>query len=466
MARALHRLPAAWGGHARKLVCLLLAVFATVAAGGGAAGSVAVRHGGAVVVVDTRVKHQTMAGFGSSQRVFEDPHLSNASVTSVPESARRAIVTALYEELGLTRVRPVLDPGIEPVNDNRSPLVRNPVAFDFSGKATDLHVALVDRARRLGLRTVLPVPVTFEPWLSEANPDEYAEWALAVLSRWRALGTEPQFYSPVNEPGYLRTPRSAVWLQSVVRILGARLRAAGMRTRLVIPDDLNAREAYDRAAAVLADPVARRYVGALAYHMYGSHELDLDRMRELARRSGLPVWMTEFSDPSYRAWPGVLGWAETIHSVITRGGASAVDYMWGFFGDYSEGAGLVSIEFDRGVYQRHSFTPAYYVTGQFSRFVRPGYRRVAATRRIDDVLTSAFVNGRSQLVVVAVNTSDTATEVTFSVRGAGLRGNVAGTRTSATETWKRLEPLTARRNEFGMTLPGLSVTTFIARMPG
>lgn len=404
-----------------------------------------------------------MAGFGSSQRVFEDPHVSNASTTSVPEAVRTAILTALYRQLGLTRIRPVLDSGVETENDDENWRRLDPDGFDFSGKRTDSHVALVDRARRVGLRVALPGPVVFERWMNDANPEEYTEWAMAVLTRWRTLGVEPEFYSPVNEPGWTLAPRSAAWLRRVVRTLGARMRTAGLRTRLVVPDDLNAGEAYGRAVAVLSDPIARRYVGALAYHLYGGDENDRDRIRELARRYGLPVWMTEYSQKSYRDWPGVLGWATTIQDVVTRGGVSAVDYMWGFIGDYSEPDGLISVDFDDGVYRGHSLTPAYYVTGQFSRFIRPGDRRVAATALADGVLTSAFVNDRGRLTVVMVNPSHSVARLTVRVRGKRLRGPVAAVRTSASESWKGLEPVVPRGGDFMVTLPPLSVTTFVAR---
>jgi O-glycosyl hydrolase len=44
----------------------------------------------------------------------------------------------------------------------------------------------------------------------------------------------------------------------------------GFRTKLVIPDDENPVDAYERAVAVLEDPVARQYVGGLTAHVYGA----------------------------------------------------------------------------------------------------------------------------------------------------------------------------------------------------
>ncbi len=128
--------------------------------------------------------------------------------------------------------------------------------------------------------------------------------------------------------------------------LGAPLRAAGFKTKLVIPDDENPAEAYRRAVAVLQDPKARQYVGALAYHTYSEDLSDIVRLRQLGTKYSLPVWMTEWNNGSGSDWRKAMGWAERMHLVLTVGGVNAVDYMWGYFGSWDP-AQLLSIDFSR-----------------------------------------------------------------------------------------------------------------------
>jgi glucuronoarabinoxylan endo-1,4-beta-xylanase len=406
------------------------------------------------VAIDVRARRQEIHGFGSSERVWGDPHVSNTSPTSVPAQAQAAILTSLYRRLGLTRVRPVLDQGIQRARGG---------SFNFAGKLTDDHVAFVRQAERYGLRTFFPAPVYLEDWMQPNDPDGYVDYAMGVLERWRALGAEPAFYSPINEPEIARD-FPAEWLRDVVIRLGERLRAAGFRTKLVIPDDLNPVEAYRRAAAVLADPRARPHVGALAYHLYREGgPADYARFAELAAQHGLPVWMTEYFDRAYSSWPGALRWAVTMHELITAGRVSAVDYLWGFFGSWEGRATLISIDFDGGDYRRHFAMPVYYLTGQFSRYVRPGYRRVRAEPSgAGPVLTSAYT-GPGRLVVVAINTSSAAQPLRLSVRGARLRGRVEAVRTSRSERWLRLRPVRMRGSRISARLAPGSVTTFVVR---
>jgi glucuronoarabinoxylan endo-1,4-beta-xylanase len=405
------------------------------------------------VVVDISATRQVVHGFGSSNRVWSDAHLAKSPTVSVPLQAQAQILTSLYGRLGLTRVRDVLDNGIQ----------AGPGApINFQGKRADDHVAFVKQAKRYGLTTFFPGPVYLEDWMAVDNPAGYVDWAMAMLRRWRARGLEPPLYAPLNEPQVARD-YPPEWMHDVVVLLGSRLRAAGFKTKLVIPDDENPRDAYRRAIAVLQDPKARQYVGALAYHIYRWNLDQTDevaRMRQLAVRYRLPLWMTEYSNPDYVNWRAAFEWAEKMHVLLTDGGVNAIDYLWSYFGDWVRTDTMVSIDFEDGVYRGHSFTPIYWLTGQYSRFVRPGFVRVAATPSSGPVLTSAY-RGPAQAIVVATNPTEAAQVIRVTIRGT-VKRVVRPVRSSATEQWRNLTPITLRNNSFTATLPSRSVTTFVA----
>jgi O-glycosyl hydrolase len=404
----------------------------------------------ATVTVDLRATRQTVDGFGSSERVWADPHLSNAPVTNVPLSGQAAILDALYRDLGLTRVRPVLDQGVQP---------KRGADFSFGGKLGDAHVDFVRQAARHGLRTFFPGPVYVEPWITEADVDAYVDWAMAMLRRWRSLGAEPPYYAPQNEP-FVNGNFSPGWLKEVVVRLGTRLRREGFRTKLVVPDDVNPEQAYRRAEPILADPEARQYVGAVAFHLYGGEPAEWSRLHALASRYGLPLWMTEWNRKQFGSWPDAFEWAETMHRLLTTGGVSAIDYIWGFFGDWVGGETMIAIRFEDGVYRGFVRTPVYWITGQWSRFVRPGYRRVATSSGGGGIDVTAFIGSR-RLVVVALNTAESARQARFVVRGGRqLRGRVAY-RTSSADSWRPLRSPAVKRNTFAARLEPRSVTTFV-----
>ena len=52
------------------------------------------------------------------------------------------------------------------------------------------------------------------------------------------------------------------------------------------------------------------------------------------------------------------------------------------------------------------YTNIYYYLGQFSKFVRPGARRIISSSNRDQLLTTAFVNKDGKLAVIVMNPTD------------------------------------------------------------
>jgi glucosylceramidase len=52
------------------------------------------------------------------------------------------------------------------------------------------------------------------------------------------------------------------------------------------------------------------------------------------------------------------------------------------------------------------YTNAYYYIGHFSKFVRPGARRIAASSNRASLQTTAFVNKDGSIVVIVLNMTD------------------------------------------------------------
>ncbi len=413
-------------------------------------------------VIDLNVRHQSIQGFGVSTRVWSDPHLSDAPRTNVPAAAQDEILTLLVKDLGVTRMRPIIEAGIELENDNSDADVFDPMGFNFEWKRTDAHIELIGQARSQGLPVWFPSMLQPEPWMTEEMPDEYVERIMAQLFRWQEMDALPPFISPVNEPSLeAAVGFSTVWFVEVVRELGRRIDEAGLSTQLIIPDDVTPELGIVLAEAVMAEPETRKYVAALAYHIYGGDEAARQRFAELGAEYDVPVWMTEYSRAEWDTWPAALDWAAIMHELLTRNSAGAVDYMWGFFGSYQRGHTLVSIDFADGQYRSHKPTAAYWVTGQWSRFVRPGYVRTEVTAPHGAEL-SAFVapDGR-EVVIVAVNRSENAVALPIEVAGGSIGGAIRRVRSTATEQWSESTIEASSAQGFEGNLDPQSVSTFV-----
>jgi O-glycosyl hydrolase len=406
------------------------------------------------VTVELRATRQVIDGFGSSERVWSDPHLADDPRVDVPVAAQEKILRLLYGTIGLTRVRDVLDQGVQKKAGG---------PFDFHGKLADDHVAYVEQARRFGLRLFFPGPVYLEPWMQESEPGGTVTWAMAMLRRWRELGAEPKYYAPLNEP-WVAGNYSPDWMLQVVLQLGRRLKAEGFDTKLVIPDDENPADALRRARAVLANAEARGYVGALAYHVYrwGNWDPeDVSALRKLAKTYNLPLWMTEYSSTGYTDWDSSMDWAKKMHLLLAEGDVDAIDYLWGFFGEKYGTDAMVSIHFDSGRYVSHAVTPVGWITAHYARYVRPGDVRIVARSTSKNVLVTAY-KGPSRVVVVATNPEGSPVTIRVRFVEGRLVGKVTAVRSSEREALRRLPGIQPRSGQFVASLPARSLTTFVA----
>ncbi|MBA3485304.1 MAG: hypothetical protein H0T51_26205 [Pirellulales bacterium] len=434
----------------------------------------------ATVLVDSAIRYQTMDGFGSSERVFDDPHVfdnfnpaTGRAATVMTTAQQEAVLDRLYTDLKLTRVRPANPDngsGMEAVNDNNDPNVTDLSKFNFSWKNLDAHVDYITRARERGANNFFLSPLGREPWMGTTTANdaaEYSEWLFAQVKRSADRGVRLPFLSVANEPSYSRNTMSGQFIRDVIKNLGPRLRADGFETQFVTPDDVRSSDGASKAAIILADPIARQYVGALATHLYDESVHNVAQMKALADQYGLPLWMTEFTAGAMGTAglpQNAFSWGSLMHDLISNYDVSAVDYLWGSFGEWEGNATtLISLNNTGAAYDGYTLNKTYYTTGQFSRFIEPGAERIKAESSDAGVQTTAYLSD-SELVLVAINTDSASKEITFDLSGIPAE-QFARIRTSLIENWATLPSIAVSGSTLTATLPGNSIETFVASIP-
>ena len=369
------------------------------------------------VSIDLNIKYQKIDGFGSTVRLFNDPHvtetfdpLTKRAAVIVPAAAQKEILSRLYQDIGLSFIRPATESKVELINDNNDPNSIDFSAFDFSFKNGDGYIDYVKRASPLGGTQHFLSPIYLETWIDESMVDEYAEWAIANLIYWRNQGLEPKYYSIINEPSY---SRGRIWspefIRDAVKAVGKKLIINGFNeTKLIVPDDVRASDAARILKVVLADPEARKYIGALATHLYDESTSNLLELKMLSQKYSIPLWMTEFSMyamPTARRGPGTyLSWAKLMHDLLAEYEVSNILYMWGYFGQWEQKeSSLITINNMGNQYLGYSLNKSYYSFGQFSKFVRPGFVRINANYPQTGGLNVSAYNLNNKSVFVIVN---------------------------------------------------------------
>ncbi len=422
------------------------------------------------VTVDARRVFQTMDGWSTEERIWDDPHLTNTyrpphpgevpfgrSAVNIPLAAQNEILDKMYKELKLTQVHAVLDRGAQASRES---------AIDLRWKFNDGHIDWVKQAIPHGLKRWALFFYALENWMSRTDPTDLVDWEMAHLRRWKALGVEPHFIFPFSEPSYnQRGPAlSPFYMRELIRGLGRKLSTEGFRTRILAPDDLNPQLSFVQLQTIMADAEVRGYMAAITTHMYGSRQLmgHLTNIRDqFATPYHLPIWMTE----DFAGHGGLNGsafdYAELMHDLIANYDVSHVNYEWGYFGQWENGqANLISITYDASAkYAGYRFEKSYYTFGQFSRFVGPGSRRMAVMST-DAALKITAYKDTGKTVIVAINNTRSAKTVTFHLIGLASIAFFQPTRTSESENWAVLQPIPVSGAEFSAVLPPVSITTF------
>ena len=322
-----------------------------------------------------------------------------------------------------------------------------------------LEVPTAQRAVALGAR-VFATPWTPPPSLKsnasniggELPPENYGAYADHLLAFRNVLaenGVPLTAISVQNEPDISVNYDSCDWTAAQI---GDFLKEQGPRfgdTRLIAAESFN----FNR---MLTDPLLNDAAAAAEFeivggHIYGRGLADYP----LARERGKEVWMTEHYTDSgaepdrANLWPLAFNVATELQRSMQ---ANFNAYVWWYI---RRGYGLIT---DDGLVSKRG-----YLMSQFSRFIRPGYVRVAASNpALEGVDVTAYSNGPDSVVVVVLNTTDVAQTVALDLFGSCVVGFDRFT-TSQVKNAQNDGPVALIGGRVSVTLDPRSVTSFVSQ---
>jgi hypothetical protein len=286
---------------------------------------------------------------------------------------------------------------------------------------------------------------------------ELAECVATYLLHLRQrYGVEPALFS-FNEPDagvHLRL--SPTEHRDLLRLLAARFRAEGLRTRLVLGDVCSA-AAADYVEPALADPAVRAALGAVAFHSWGGVSPAAGRKwYELAVRAGCPLLVTEVgTDASAWRTPWVfdafdygLGEAALYLDLIRHARPAALLH-WEYTADY----GLVRVT--DGVARP---TPRHALVRHFANLTPQPAAVLAAESGAADVRVGAFRGLGREAAVCTVHVLNRG-----AARPAAISGLPAGAfrtvTTSEAGSFMVGRPRVARAGTLRLDLPARALLT-------
>lgn len=474
----------------------------------------------ASVVVRVSERLQTVDGFGATTEslIFPDgDHLGPHRAAAIDSAYGSVGLSLGFLNIGLLETpADATDLWAERGNDDPDPEVIRWEGFNSVGMDR-IHGSVLAPARRHGYRDVtlgpllnLKGPLSWMRDIRASDYDRYlaeaAEHVQAAVRRWTdAYGAPPDRLQLFNEPttGNRELASSSVGeVVDLIAAVGGRLGEAGFGgVRLVVPNEETMARSLTVARAILSDPAARPWVGAIGYHPYpyGSAYAsvrrileasgagapdpdavhDMEALKALGREFGVPVWMTEVSQgPGNADYPfgtieNVLARAIHIHDAFEYAGASAffgMQAIWDsrthaehFAGRdvpfLTEQSAVVLADVGSGEVLT---TGMGYAIGHYARFVEPGSVRLGTGADDPGVLPSAFLAaGGDRVVLVVVNAHARPVELAFRLEGAEARGEAAGEVSHSDVRRERIPGIAPSSGSFGYVMPARSVATLV-----
>ena len=282
--------------------------------------------------------------------------------------------------------------------------------------------------------------------------DKYAQYANHLnnfVNYMKNNGVNLYAISMANEPDY---GHDWTWWTSSEIVTFLKYYAGSINCRLIAPESFSYNK--NNMEPILNDSQALANVDIMGTHLYGTQYKNFAWPLFQQKGAGKQLWMTEVYYPNSDAnsadrWPEALGVSEHIHNAMIN---NMQTYVWWYIRrSYSP------MKEDGTISKRG------YCMAQYSKFIRRGYRRVAATANPNNGVYVSAYTGDGKAVIVAINKGSSSISQKFTVNGQSI-SSVDRYRTSSNENLAKTSNLALTDNGFWAYMPANSVSTFVCNL--
>lgn len=289
-----------------------------------------------------------------------------------------------------------------------------------------------------------------DPSAKRLRYDKYAAYAQHLndfVTFMKNNGVNLYAISVQNEPDYAH---EWTWWTPQEMLRFMKENAGSIQTKVIAPESFQYLK--NMSDPILNDPQALANMDILGAHLYGTQVSNFAYPLFKQKGAGKELWMTEVYYPnsdnnSADRWPEALDVSHHIHNAMVEGDFQA--YVWWYirrsYGPMKE---------DGTISKRGSSM------AQFSKFIRPGYVRVEATKNPETGVYVSAYKGDNKVVIVAINKGNTGVNQNFVLQN-GSAAQLSRWVTSSAGNLQPGTPLQMTGNNFWAHLPAQSVTTFV-----
>ena len=386
------------------------------------------------IFVDPAKTFQTLVGIGGA--------LTDAAAETfakLPEKKQNEVLTAYFDPkagIGYSLARTPINSSdfssgsYTYVGEGDRELKSFSVAHDLKYRIPFIRRAIVAAG---GGITMFVSPWSPPAWMKDNNDmlhggklkkEFYQAWAdyyVKFIKAYEKEGVPVWGLTVQNEPMASQKWESCIYTAEEERdfiknYLGPTLNKEGLASKKLIGWDHNRDMLFHRADTLLGDPQAAKYLWGIGFHWYEKWHGDsifenVKRVQEAYPHANL--MLTEacnypFSWKTMNDWNWGELYGKSMINDFNNGSVAWTD--WNVLLDETGGPNHVKnfcfapLHGDTRNGTLH-YMNSYYYIGHFSKFIRPGARRVSSSSSRAQLLTTAFLNTDGSLAVVVMNQS-------------------------------------------------------------
>lgn len=267
--------------------------------------------------------------------------------------------------------------------------------------------------------------------LSEYS-SSWATYYTKFIKAYESIGIPVWGISVQNEPLATQSWESCVYSAEEERdflknFLGPIMDKEGYGNKKIIVWDHNRDFINERANTILSDPEAAKYVWGIGFHWYetwSGGEQMYDNVKNVHESyPGINLIFTEgcaerFNPEHFYYWPNAERYGDNMINDFNNGTVAWTD--WNILLDEQGGPNHkgnfcfapLHADTKNGTL---IYTPSYYYIGHFSKFIRPGAKRVSTVCSRSVLKTTSFINTDGKIATIVMNQSDSSVKYQLKV---------------------------------------------------
>lgn len=416
------------------------------------------------VYVNWNEEYQVIEGFGCSQAC----DVYGFEVYNFPK--RDEVLDLLFSQengIGLSILRAEVGAGL-----NLPTIEPQDGVWNFDPSIGDVWV--MNEAKKRGVNKIISTVWSPPVWMKTNNSitnggrlksgcyQKYADYLAMYCKKYKEIhGVNINAISIANEPEYAAPWQSCLWsgleiANFVKNYLKPTFIRENIDSKIVIGETGLAWTEFFMKP-VLNDQAACDAIDIVGGHYYRGSIKPFS----LSKEKGKQIWLTETSDTSkglkVHMDDGVK-WGKIIHEFMVTADANAFIY-WNGANVQDVNVNLMRMNTNDNTIIT---TKRLFALGNFSKFIRPGYKRISATQNpVSGVYLSAYKDEQTgKFVIVVVNNSSTNHVININPQNF-ISGKITPYVTNEEVSLQKYEDISLRDGHFTVSVGAQSVVTFV-----